>query len=188
MKPGIGKTRLAGEAIDTSRSLGFKVLTGGGHPVEAAPYSAWRTVCGEALGFDTIVDPMERVRVLRAAVRRNPGRTGSVPACSPPCLGIDIPGISAPAALTPEGRRMRTASAVVELLRSLAEVPLLIVMEDCHWLDAASWDLLNQVHQELPGAALLLTTRPTVGERHEVLEALGRRPGCRSAPAGADPG
>ena len=46
------------------------------------------------------------------------------------------------------------------------------MMEDCHWLDAASWDLLNQVHQELPETALLLTTRPTVGERHEVLEAL----------------
>ena len=55
---------------------------------------------------------------------------------------------------------MRTATAVVELLRSLTGTPLLIVIEDCHWLDAASWDLLNRVHQELAEAALLLTTRP----------------------------
>ena len=67
---------------------------------------------------------------------------------------------------------MRTATAVVELLRSLTEAALLIVIEDCHWLDAASWDLLNQVHQELAEAALLLTTRPFTGERHAVLEEL----------------
>ena len=75
-------------------------------------------------------------------------------------------------ALTPEGRRTRTATAVVELLRTLAGAPLLIVIEDCHWLDAASWDLLNRVHQELAEAALLLTTRPFAGERPGVLEEL----------------
>ena len=168
---GIGKTRLAAEAIDTSRSLGFTVLAGGGHPVEAAPYSAWRTVCGEALGLDTIVDPADRARVLGARFEGIPGGPDLSPLLAA-VMGIDIPGTAATAALTPEGRRLRTATAVVELLRSLAGVPLLIVMEDCHWLDAASWDLLNQVHQELPETALLLTNRPTVGERHEVLEAL----------------
>jgi class 3 adenylate cyclase/tetratricopeptide (TPR) repeat protein len=168
---GIGKTRLAGEAIDTSRALDFTVLTGGGHPVEAAPYSAWRSVCGEALGFDTIVDPGERVRVLQQRFAGIPGGPDLSPLLAA-VLAIDVPGTSATAALTPEGRRMRTATAVVELLRSLVEAPLLIVMEDCHWLDAASWDLLRAVHQELPEAALLLTTRPAVGERPEVLEEL----------------
>ena len=168
---GIGKTRLVVEAMDTGRLFGFTVLTGGGHPVETAPYSAWRTLCGEALGFDTIVDPTERIRVLRQRFEAIPDGADLAPLLGV-VLGIDVPGTPVTAALTPEGRRMRTATAVVELLRSLTGTPLLIVIEDCHWLDAASWDLLNQVHQELAEAALVLTTRPFTGERPAVLEEL----------------
>ena len=168
---GIGKTRLVVEAMDTGRLFGFTVLTGGGHPVETAPYSAWRTLCGEALGFDTIVDPTERIRVLRQRFEAIPDGADLAPLLGV-VLGIDVPGTPVTAALTPEGRRMRTATAVMELLRSLTGTPLLIVIEDCHWLDAASWDLLNQVHQELAEAALVLTTRPFTGERPAVLEEL----------------
>ncbi len=81
---GIGKTRLAGEAIDTSRSLGFTVLAGGGHPVEAAPYSAWRTVCGEALGFDTIVDPGRAGPSPASSVSKESRVDRICPRCSPP--------------------------------------------------------------------------------------------------------
>ncbi len=168
---GIGKTRLIGEATANGRSLGFRVLTGGGHPVETAPYSAWRTICGEALGFDTVVDPAERVEILRQHFEGIPGGADLSPLLAA-VLGIEMPGTPVTAALTPEGRRMRTATAVVELLRPLAVAPLLIVIEDCHWLDAASLDLLKQIHEELTGAALLLTTRPFVGERPAVLEDL----------------
>ena len=42
-----------------------------------------------------------------------------------------------------------------------ARGPLLLILEDLHWIHAASWALLHTVRREVEPLALLLTTRPS---------------------------
>src|SRR5690606_26416357 len=70
--------------------------------------------------------------------------------------------------------REASADAIVrvlsETLSLCAPRPTVIVLEDCHWMDSASWRLLVPVAQDLPNALLVLTSRP--GVQHRELESV----------------
>jgi hypothetical protein len=80
--------------------------------------------------------------------------------------------------------RLELFDAVVELL--VAEAPVLAILEDLHWADRSSLELLAHVVRELPDASvmLLLTTRDAGGESRPALrEAVGQiasRPGSQT--------
>lgn len=70
-----------------------------------------------------------------------------------------------PLLLSPEARRKRTLAAVVALLSAMAEAerhPVVLVVEDLHWIDPSSLELLDLLLEELPMLSLLLvaTFRP----------------------------
>jgi predicted ATPase len=77
---------------------------------------------------------------------------------------LALPGDSAePLPGTPQVRRQRTLEAVLGLLLAVAaERPLLLVVEDLHWVDASTLELLALVVDQVPRARLfaLLTARP----------------------------
>jgi predicted ATPase len=59
--------------------------------------------------------------------------------------------------LEPAQRRQRTLDAVKRLLlREARERPLLLLVEDLHWMDAESQALLDSLVESLPGARVLL--------------------------------
>jgi predicted ATPase len=65
--------------------------------------------------------------------------------------------------LTPQQRRNRTLEALVEHLLGLARrCPVLMVLEDAHWIDPTTLELLGQALDRIAGARvlLLLTSRP----------------------------
>ena len=159
---GIGKTVLALDAVRTATSLGFRCLVGGADPVETAPYHAWRAIGRQALGFDSIVDATDQRVRLEDSLQRTAGLGGFAPLLNV-VLGTDIPENDTTRAMSRDARREQTAALMVHLLGEVAASgPLLIAMEDCHWLDDASWDLLEQVTDELDRLTLLLTNRPFV--------------------------
>ena len=60
-------------------------------------------------------------------------------------------------ALDPTGRRRRTLDGVQRLLLRLSqERPLLLVMEDLHWVDAETQAVLDGLIESLPTARILL--------------------------------
>ncbi len=61
-----------------------------------------------------------------------------------------------------EVRLDNTGALLVHLLRSKKEAadPLIIVLEDAHWLDSASWALVNRVRREMDTILLVIATRP----------------------------
>jgi class 3 adenylate cyclase/tetratricopeptide (TPR) repeat protein len=68
-----------------------------------------------------------------------------------------------PLALSPEARRRRTLAAVMALLGALAEQrPLVLVVEDLHWMDPSTLELLDLLLGEISALPLLLvaTFRP----------------------------
>ena len=67
-----------------------------------------------------------------------------------------------PLTLTPQRQRARTLEAVLRVLRSIAShQPLLLIMEDLHWVDPTTSELLRLLLQDPPARLLaLLVFRP----------------------------
>jgi class 3 adenylate cyclase/predicted ATPase len=69
-----------------------------------------------------------------------------------------------PLALSPQRQRQKTLETIIAILLELAErQPVLLIIEDLHWADPTTLELLNLVLDQTPTASLLtlLTCRPT---------------------------
>ncbi len=78
-------------------------------------------------------------------------------------LGIDAGSRYEPLGLTPQAKRARTLQVLVELPIGLArQKPVLVVLEDAHWIDPTTRDWLGLTLDRLAAEHLLLvvTTRP----------------------------
>jgi predicted ATPase len=81
-----------------------------------------------------------------------------------PLLSLPLPEDRyAPLALSPQRQRQKTLETIVAILLELAEhQPVLFIVEDLHWTDPTTLELLNLVLDQTPTASLLvlLTCRP----------------------------
>lgn len=175
---GIGKSRLLGDLRATAETMGLRVVGTSADSIERlTPYHAWRPVFGELLGV--------RGRASREAARRRlPSLLGEESAPLLPLLEVvlllGLPQSAATQGMNPEARADRTRALLVELLGALAEQsPLVLVLDEVHWLDSASWLLLAEVAANLPGLHLVIGTRPLDGEREASLERMLALPRAR---------
>ncbi|WP_346621576.1 AAA family ATPase [Blastococcus montanus] len=142
---GVGKTRLLDELARRAAARGVRVLTG--HCVDLGdvglPY----------LPFVDLLRPVAADPGLVPAARDDPvlaglvaGRPGAVPPVLPPGEGLDL-GRPLPHRAAPQpvdDGRLQLFESVAGLLCELAVPgPLLVVLEDLHWADRSSRDLLR---------------------------------------------
>jgi predicted ATPase len=150
--PGIGKTRLVAELAARADARGHIVLTGSSAEFERdVPFGVFVDALDEYLES---VDPRrldrfgEEVRAELAQVFPSfPDRGRG-----------NVSGL--------QGERYRTNRAVRELLERLAATkPTVLILDDFHWADAASIDLVSSLLHRPPDAAVLLVlgARPTPG-------------------------
>jgi DNA-binding NarL/FixJ family response regulator len=150
-EPGIGKTRLLGELRDRAEARGCLVLAGSATEFERdLPFSVWvdaldAYVASQALGLQEVWDGEavgELAGVLPSVARpAGPGSVNSV-----------------------ADERYRTHGAVRKLLELLAaDRPLVLLLDDLHWSDGASIELLGALLRRGPDADVLLALafRPT---------------------------
>jgi predicted ATPase len=82
-----------------------------------------------------------------------------------PVLALPLPEHRYPLLnLSPQRQRQKTLEAIVAILLELAErQPVLFILEDLHWTDPSTLELLNLLIDQTPTASLLvlLTCRPT---------------------------
>ncbi len=160
---GVGKSRLVHEFLREVPSGSFGVLRAAasahalGSPFQVAAVLLRSWIGAEASDSGATVE-----RRLRQAVALNAG----VAALDGPALRalLDLPVEDAEwAALDPARRRERIIEALrVLLLREAAAHPLILVIEDLHWVDDPSRVALDTLAASIGGARLLLlaTTRP----------------------------
>jgi predicted ATPase len=146
-EPGIGKTRLLKELGDRADARGRLVLSGSGSELEhELPF--WVFV--DAL--DEFLQGLEprRLDSLDEDVR---GQLAHVfPSLPPGGDGADL-----------QDERYRTHRAVRQLLETLATTkPLVLLLDDLHWADSGSIELLGFLLRRPPAAAVLmaLAVRP----------------------------
>ena len=163
-EPGIGKSRLLAEFQEESnvRLYGSLKYFGSPHQTDAALYA----VIGElqrAAGFDRADAPAERLAKLAALLQ---GSCHAAPESATLIADLlSLPARDAPALqqLSPHERKQRTLAALLARVRSLASrQPVLVLVEDAHWLDPTSVEFFTQLVETIPKlpVMLLITARP----------------------------
>jgi class 3 adenylate cyclase/tetratricopeptide (TPR) repeat protein len=166
-EPGIGKSRLLADLLERTHARGVRSLAGAGDAIEkTTPYHAWRPIFTQLVGLVGVDDVEERRARVLARVQDDPTLARLAPLLNS-VLPLDLPDNELTAQLTGEVRADNTRELLVQLLQAAAvapggDSPLLVVLDDAHWLDSASWALARQVVARLRSLLLVLATRPLV--------------------------
>ncbi len=159
---GIGKSRIAAELSEHVRAAGGAVLYAGCSPYhENVALWPMRRMLEQSLGLFPEQDPAAR----RAEVERSLDDAGlpadDVMPLLAPLLALDVIPHRTRPQVDPVARRAETLATLVEwLLRFASRQPTLLLVEDLHWADPTTLDLLGLVAAvPHPGVMLLVTSR-----------------------------
>jgi class 3 adenylate cyclase/tetratricopeptide (TPR) repeat protein len=167
-EPGIGKSRLLADLLEQAHARGMPSLTGAGDAIEkTTPYHAWRPVFAQLFDLAGVDDIEERRRRVQARLPADPALARLAPLLNS-VLPLELPDNELTAQLTGEVRADNTHQLLVQLLQPPVATPagraapLLMVLDDAHWLDSASWALTSLVVARIRPLLLVLATRPLV--------------------------
>lgn len=187
---GIGKSRLMEELIQQARASQMRVFSGAGDTIEKSnPYFAWRSIFDEVLGIEEMtgkpqLSDMDRKAILDTATAKFEALEAGLSRYLPllkVILPISIPENEFTAAMTGEVRGGNIRDLLVRLLQSEADrSPILVSLEDLHWLDSASWTLLSDVFQKVRPLLLAVNTRPFLPPIPAQFKELAERAGTTS--------
>src|SRR6266536_1627291 len=165
---GIGKSRLGAEVVRMAEGLGFAVSVGAcrSHGTTTS-YLVWRSIWRDLLELDAALPIAEqRVRLVDRIARRDGGSGQRAPLLGP-VVNLPMPDSELTAPLDPQTRDELLRSLLLECLRDrAAAAPLLLVLDDCHWIDPASHALLEFLGRHVAGqpALILASARRAVGD------------------------
>jgi len=138
-EPGLGKTRLVEEVA--ARAEGVTVLRTAAEAYEAStPYFPFRVMLQDLAGIAPDASDERAAQGLREAVDGT-GLEPWLPLLGA-VLGLDLPDTPQTRDLESRFRRDRLEDAVLGLVTAMVSGPVLLIVEDAHWLDDATADLL----------------------------------------------
>jgi class 3 adenylate cyclase/tetratricopeptide (TPR) repeat protein len=161
---GMGKSWLIADLIREAIVRRINVFTGGGDALEqATPYYAWRTIFSQLYDIDVLSDQAARRRHMLDLLELEPELLDRAPLLNT-VLPLDLPDNNATAALSDSNRAEQTRQLLVGCIRASTErSPKIIILDDMHWCDSASWALAEQIARSVPHLLLIVAARPTIG-------------------------
>jgi DNA-binding CsgD family transcriptional regulator len=173
-EPGIGKSRILGELGRRATERGHLVLAGRGAELERdVPFALWTDALGRHIdeaadaGLSDLSE--EKLADLAVALPQVGRATGTAPAATV--------------------ERHRVARAVRALLeRWAADHPLALLLDDVHWADPASSDVIALLLHRSPRGGVLLGLAARTGRApalEDALQAAARHDGARVLELGA---
>jgi predicted ATPase/class 3 adenylate cyclase len=193
---GIGKSHLAAAFGQAAQQMGFQPVVGACQSTtQGTPYFPWRQVLRTLLGLETAtaassvqavseqVDHTSRIQQeidhIEAQLNAlNPDWTLRLPLLGD-LLGLPIADNNVTAAFDPRLRQEALFTLVVDMLQHWArERPLLLLLEDIHWLDEVSLNLTLNLSRAMPNLPilLLLVQRPPLRQERVILPELETLP------------
>lgn len=171
-EPGIGKSSLIAHLAERARAQGIQTIVSAADAVERnTAYFVWRASLRQMLGTDGPETLPARVRSL---LDHDPRLLTWAPLLEE-VLPLGLAENEATRQMDSVGRAFALRSVLVGLLERLAATDrLLVVLDDAHWMDSASWGLAAEVAgAELSSVLLVLGSRPlgadTTAEQRRVV-------------------
>ena len=169
---GVGKSRLIYEVINKAAEAGFAYYGGEcqSYTVESS-YWPWQPVWRGLFNIMSTQSALDQVLLAAETLRTiQPSLLPRLPLLQTP-LGIPIPENVFSRKLDAKIRKTSLETLLVDCLRAFASRgPLLIVLEDCQWLDKLSHDLIEVIGHaitDLP-VIIIIAYRPLELERLKV--------------------
>ena len=153
---GVGKSRFLEALAQQARANGFDVVSGvcisyGG----TIPYSVWLEPLRALFDFrpsDSDDDRRVKLKAALAVIDRG----GDAPILAE-IIGVPLKDSAFTASLDAQARQRRLFEAIGALARHYATLqPLLWIIDDAHWIDPASLELLNYLARQIDEAAIAL--------------------------------
>ncbi len=151
---GSGKSTLVAALLDDARNAGFGVLNGGSWELSAA------------VPYESLVAPVSRY------LRARPAEEVARLANGLPTLGTLIEWLDLQPPITaPDAFKVRAQDAFATLIARIgAEQPVVLALDDVHWADQASLEVLQYLCLDLPtprccSCSPPVRTRPIAGLR-----------------------
>ncbi|MCX6046842.1 MAG: tetratricopeptide repeat protein [Chloroflexi bacterium] len=155
---GLGKSRLVTEMLRLAGEQQFSVYGGESesYGINSA-YLAWQPVWRSLFGLDATWPVRRQMRALQNKLEEiDPTLVARLPLLGA-VLNIELPDTTLTQSFDAKLRKTSLEALLVDCLRAAArKSPLLIVLEDCQWLDALSHDLVEAMGNAIADLPVLL--------------------------------
>lgn len=161
---GLGKSRLVADLVERARAQGIQPRVAEGDAIErSAPYHPWRALFEQLLGLESLTGPGEREgRVMELL---SAGQLESLAAVLNPVLHLSFPETERTRSITDRGRAQFTQDLLIHLFRgAVGTAPAVLVLEDAHWFDSASWGFTERLCRQLQQLLVMIVMRPFSAE------------------------
>ncbi|HMB23490.1 MAG TPA: adenylate/guanylate cyclase domain-containing protein [Anaerolineales bacterium] len=160
---GMGKSRLVAEGIRLARKSN---LSGYGGECQSdgvnTPYLVWQPIWNAFFDLDPLSPLRKQVRSLEGELEdRAPDHVDALPLLGT-VLGLSLPDNDFTHALQPKDRKAKLETMLVHCIESAAREAaeegggLILVLEDLHWIDPVSFDLLELIAYAIQNLPVLI--------------------------------
>ena len=158
---GIGKSHLCQAFMDAATRHGLTVASGASDPLDnSAAYRPLRRMFDTLLGLQGVTSRSQRRdRVLGLLGQDDATRDRASLLAG--VLDLDLLPSLTEQQMSGRGRIEATTDLLLQLLLAThAGAVRVLLLEDLHWLDSASWSVLENAVRRCPGLLLVLSSRP----------------------------
>ncbi len=158
---GIGKSHLCAAFAHAVRAQGLQLALGASDPLDnSAAYRPLRQVFDKLLSLQDTTDAQDRrTRVMRLLA--DDESTRERVSLLSDLLALGLPPSETEQQMSGRGRIEATTDLLVRLLAATGSAAVrVLLVEDLHWLDSASWGVLEQAVRRCPGLLVVLSARP----------------------------
>ncbi|MEO0216003.1 MAG: AAA family ATPase [candidate division WOR-3 bacterium] len=158
-EPGIGKSRLTQELIKLSEKAGFQVLKGNCISYGSAfSYHPWVDILTEFFGIlpaDSVKIRAEKIK--RTSIGVDKKLIDWLPVIGE-LMGVPFPETSLTKYLDAKIKKQRVLDIIFDFIKFITRSkPVNIIIEDLHWADSASMELVNYIGRNIENKPILLT-------------------------------
>lgn len=175
---GMGKSRLVAEALKQASMQGY---VGYGGTCQSfgtnSSYMVWREIWESFFGLDPQAQIEDQIEQLKVELTRcNATLVQRLPLLSS-VLGISIPDNDLTRSLDSQLRKESLETLLIDCIQARLDQnyePIVFILEDCHWIDPLSDDLLAAIGRSCQNwrVLVLLTYRPLEPTAEQILSAM----------------
>jgi class 3 adenylate cyclase/tetratricopeptide (TPR) repeat protein len=154
---GIGKTRLIADFVERAEMIATRVITTAGEEIEhATAFFAWRSVLRQLFGGNDASGEAKLLDFMAA----DPWRAARVGLLDT-IISTPVEDTYLTAGMEPGLRMENTYQLLTAIVRDAPRsVPLVLVLDDGHWMDSSSWAMAERVGREISSPMVVIGSRP----------------------------